>query len=283
MFCKLLLALALVVGCGGSGAPAETPVTSTEPEPESESDETPEELVRVYLLSDVTAIGPGQEFRLAARFDIEPSWHIYWINPGEAGLPTKATFEAPASFEIGEVSYPGPLSFDGGGGITNYGYHELVMLSAPVTAPEKVSGSVAFKVNASWLACREICVPGQTVATMSLPVATEQTPATAGNTAMFESHDRTLPNAPGEAGVEYTWQEERRALELTVGGAERAEYFPTVAEQASLSGQLSVRSDDGVTLVLSFNKAAHPVARGVLGITKNGARRYHHLTWEHPQ
>jgi DsbC/DsbD-like thiol-disulfide interchange protein len=38
------------------------------------------------LVAETRSIVPGQPLQLALRQTIEPGWHTYWINPGDAGL-----------------------------------------------------------------------------------------------------------------------------------------------------------------------------------------------------
>ena len=40
----------------------------------------------VELISEQSAIVPGEEFDLAIRFELQEEWHIYWKNPGASGL-----------------------------------------------------------------------------------------------------------------------------------------------------------------------------------------------------
>ena len=47
----------------------------------------PAQQARVELLSDRSAIVPGEAFTLAVRIELDPDWHLYWRNPGASGLP----------------------------------------------------------------------------------------------------------------------------------------------------------------------------------------------------
>jgi thiol:disulfide interchange protein DsbD len=96
---------------------------------------------------------------LMARFRPPKGTHIYWSNPGETGLPTLATFEAPQELSVGQVLYPGPERFRSERGSTSYGYGAETALFAPVSVPEGISLSdKTFRVIASWLSCSEWCV-----------------------------------------------------------------------------------------------------------------------------
>ena len=294
--CSIVGALVIHGGCGGKTTPASEnqPAGAGTAESSSDEDEVPKDLVRLYLLADVTAVSPGQEFRLAARFDIEPSWHIYWTNPGEAGLPTTAAFDLPAGFVAEPVRYPGPVSFDGGEGIVSYGYEGLALLSSDVVAADSLSPGekLAFSVKASWLACREMCIPGEAEALMSLDVASETVPSAPANAGMFEAHERALPEP--RTDLDATWiAGEAPTLEITIPSATGAEYFPSKSEQVSLAGQLAVTSDSGVKLILSYKPTTDgspaTQALGVVRIDKNNngsdsdKSSFHQLTLEMPK
>jgi DsbC/DsbD-like thiol-disulfide interchange protein len=52
-------------------------------------------LVTATLISDISSTQPGQKFRIGVLYRIESGWHIYWKNPGDAGIPTKITLRLP--------------------------------------------------------------------------------------------------------------------------------------------------------------------------------------------
>src|ERR1700685_4419029 len=67
------------------------------------------ELVKPSLISDVSAIQPGQKFRVGILYKIEPGWHIYWKYSGDSGIPTKIEWQLPAGFTVGDLRWPLPI------------------------------------------------------------------------------------------------------------------------------------------------------------------------------
>ena len=69
-------------------------------------------------------------------FTLDPGWHLYWRNPGEAGLPTKVEFEVEGA-QLGPIAWPAPEIFrDPDAGLTSYGYTGSVLLASDlVRAP----------------------------------------------------------------------------------------------------------------------------------------------------
>ena len=159
-------------------------------------------LIRPTLIADVDAAVPGSTFTLGVRMKIEPHWHTYWINPGEAGDATKVALTGPAGFEFGAIQWPVPHKIDAPGGIT-YGYEDEVLLLIPVTVADDVpvSGEATIEANVSWLVCKEECIKGGAELSVALPISAASKPA---NKELFDSWRKRLPvsqDDPGAAAV----------------------------------------------------------------------------------
>ena len=61
------------------------------------------DLVRPALLADVDAVSPAATFTVAVRLEMKTGWHTYWVNPGEAGEPTRIRPSGPAGFEFAGI------------------------------------------------------------------------------------------------------------------------------------------------------------------------------------
>ena len=115
---------------------------------------------------------PGQ-LQLALQFQLAPNWHIYWSNPGDAGLPPAITPIAPTTFS--PFSFP-PPSLLLQGPIAAYVLSGAVLLPFTAThAPNTITAP------ANWLVCSDICVPEHANFTLPLtggpsPEATLFTP-----------------------------------------------------------------------------------------------------------
>jgi hypothetical protein len=98
-------------------------------------------------------------WRLGVRFEIEPGWHIYWKNPGGAGMATEVQWRVPEGVAAGETQWPLPIGFVQSGEIPGYGYEETAVLAAELGgAPLADTAEVGAEV--SWLACKDVCVLG---------------------------------------------------------------------------------------------------------------------------
>lgn len=131
----------------------------------------PKDLVKVQLLADVKSIKPGSTFQLAVDFTISPGWHIYWLNPGDGGLPTKAVLDLPKGLKADEIRFPVPKTFNLDGGLTAYGYEDHATLLTTIhVADDYKATDTKIGCDAIWLVCKDICVAGKASPELLLPL-----------------------------------------------------------------------------------------------------------------
>jgi thiol:disulfide interchange protein DsbD len=158
--------------------------------------------VDARLIAEVTAIVPGQPFRVALVLEIRPGWHTYWRNPGDSGAPTSLAWNLPDSLQAGDISWPYPerIAY---GPLMNFGYHDQVVL--PVTiVPAAVlrDKTVTLRAVGEWLVCADICIPERGELTLTLPVrqsTTSDSPTlgTPADASLFRHADTMIPQNPG--------------------------------------------------------------------------------------
>src|SRR4051794_21711535 len=122
-----IFVLALAVGLGVA-APSSAAVTPLIEDP-----------VTAHLVAETGSIAPGETVWVALHLEMRPGWHVYWRNPGDAGLPTEIAWTLPQGFTAGEIAWPTPERFVVND-IGNYGYAGSVDLLVPITADSKASG-----------------------------------------------------------------------------------------------------------------------------------------------
>ncbi len=117
---------------------------------------SPRDTVRLVSASNDA---PGGQVRLALAFFLQPGWHIYWQNPGDAGFAPVVS--GPAT--LGALEFPPPeLLVQGGIGAYVLSGHVVL----PFTA-QNVTNPV--QLRARWLVCADICVPEHADFTLALP------------------------------------------------------------------------------------------------------------------
>ena len=119
--------------------------------------------VAIEALADRQGVGPGQTFRVALVERIDPGWHTYWINPGDAGQATKLRWTLPAGYSIDAVQWPVPQVFRSGPLVT-YGYEGETLLLQTVHAPIRLSSSTVQP-------CKVTAWPMETRRLKQLPLA----------------------------------------------------------------------------------------------------------------
>ncbi|MBS4000590.1 MAG: hypothetical protein KGZ71_08920 [Desulfobulbaceae bacterium] len=137
---------------------------SKDPKPKAE------DLVKIELFTDHLKALPGSTFLLAIKFTIQKDWHTYWVNPGDAGLPTVVELDLPKGWHSSDILFPIPqkIKFDE---FANYGYEKEVLHMIPITiAPN--SDTVNIKINAlvKFLVCKEECLTGSKKLNFSINV-----------------------------------------------------------------------------------------------------------------
>jgi hypothetical protein len=145
--------------------------------PEASPTVVAEHPVAAKLVTDATAIAPGGPFLAGVELRMRPGWHVYWKNPGDAGLSTELTFDLPEGFSVGPIHYPVPETFEQPGAIRGFGYAHPVILFAEITPPRSLEpgASVPIGVKVDWLACERVCIPGGAALATTLPVAEQAT------------------------------------------------------------------------------------------------------------
>ena len=112
----------------------------------------------------------GGTVTVGLRIAPEPTWHVYWINPGDAGLPATMRWNLPAGFSASELQFPAPhvIPF---GELVTYGFDEPILLLSEVAIPAGQAGStVNLHGEARWVVCDdELCVPEKASLSLTLP------------------------------------------------------------------------------------------------------------------
>lgn len=148
--------------------------------------------VQAELLANVSAIQPGKPFLLGVRLSIDPGWHVYWKNPGDAGLPTRVKFTLPDGFTAGPLQFPTPRRFAQPGNIVAFGYENSVMLLTKITPPQNLPPDFhgQFQADVNWLVCSTVCIPGKATVSLNLATSAASSPA---NKEIFDDWTAQLP------------------------------------------------------------------------------------------
>ncbi|MCM2272432.1 MAG: thioredoxin family protein [candidate division Zixibacteria bacterium] len=128
--------------------------------------------VEAELISSARTIAPGEPFTVGLRLKLDDHWHVYWRNPGDAGLPPSVKWDIPEGFIAGPIQWPIPERILTPP-LASYAYSHEVILPMQINPPAGLSAgaTVTLQGKASWLVCKEECVPGQADLQLTLQVA----------------------------------------------------------------------------------------------------------------
>lgn len=245
-----------------------------------------EELVQASLVADTTTIAPGRPFTVGLRLRMAKEWHTYWRYSGDFGLPTEIQWELPAGFKAGKIQWPLPERQVTGGDIITFGYGGEVLLMTEITPPANLpAGPVTLQAKASWLVCKESCVPGDADLKITLPVSPGGTEL--ANAELFAKYRAELPRtfdpaagfvvtrtiAPKEVVFEFTG--------LQPGEAKALDFYPLPPDASVVIGDPVVErsaSSARVRIPVQSESAATPQLTGVVAFD----RANHRQGWEIP-
>jgi DsbC/DsbD-like thiol-disulfide interchange protein len=231
----------------------------------------------VDLLAEPTSVQPARPFWVGVYFQLEPGWHIYWINPGDSGEPPRIKWNLPSGFQAGPVLWPRPSRIEDHS-LIDYGYRDKTMLPAEITPPANASAGsdIQLNVTVNWLVCREMCIPGWAALELTLPIRNGAPGAPSPQHALFAEARADLPTS-APRGWEVTASLEAHAFVLNVETGKRetaATFFPLQPNQIeNAAPQKTVPGPRGIRLELArSDQMLKPSAR-LSGVLELGSRR----------
>ena len=246
------------------------------------------EHVTAELVAERSAAQPGQPLRIGLLLQHIPHWHTYWRNPGDSGLPTTLSWTLPAGSQAGAIDWPAPKRLPIGP-LVNYGYEGELLLPLVYTPPAdaRPGSTLSLQAKATWLVCRDVCIPESATLALQLSVvgasasADAVTPGSTAYTALFE-RTRSEQSAP-LTGWAVDAQQAGRELMVTYSKAldpatprPALQWFPYAAQLIEPARHEVFRTDSGyaVKLRLLDGVAAPPSLSGIVvaqGVTAPGA------------
>lgn len=148
--------------------------------------------IRAELVANAPlGVGAGKPLSLGLLLDHQPQWHTYWINPGDSGLATELQWTLPPNAQAGAIEWPVPQKIKIGS-LANLGYEGQVLLPVRVDLPKGFQAkgtSFTVRLHASWLVCRQECIPQEGDFTLSIPIEG----STAIHAALFDAANQKRP------------------------------------------------------------------------------------------
>lgn len=174
--------------------------------------------VAIRLVSPWLVAPRGAELALGLEVALDPGWHIYWLNSGDAGYPPRLDFGGTPGLVTAELRFPVPHRYDLPGKLVAFGYGERVVY--PVTLRGTFGDTPTLDVTGTvdYVVCAGECIPFTTHLELVQPF---------GEAARPDAESRALLAA---------WSSR----------------VPTPAPEGTATGRLLERSDAGGTLEIAF-------------------------------
>ena len=122
---------------------------------------------RIEMLTESNSMNPGDELLVGFKFTLNPGWHTYWENPGDAGEGASIKWNLPNDVNASKILWPGPerIPVDP---LMTFGYEDEVVLLTKIYTSETTTIPVTLNAQVSWYTCKEICIPQE--AEVSIPI-----------------------------------------------------------------------------------------------------------------
>ena len=226
--------------------------------------------VRARLLND--AQGPlagGKSFLATVVLELDPGWHTYWKFPGDSGLPPSVTWVLPRGWTAGPLEFSIPRMFSEPGDMIVYGYERISLLRASITPSPDAAGDSVFELKAhiSWLACKDLCVPGGAELSCKIP----SSPASGMDAASRIPTELWPERGAPPFAVTVSENGGGRVLSFPPRSGGSYEFFPD-PPQGTTSGHVT-QTSSGREIVFSIPWDGPAPFQGLLVQTEGSARR----------
>jgi DsbC/DsbD-like thiol-disulfide interchange protein len=209
---------------------------------------------QVELVAENNTLEAGRVAWVGIGFALESGWHIYWVNPGDAGDPPHIEWHLPPGFRAGDIQWPVPVRLPTGP-LIDYGYEGQVLLAVPLQVPAdyKPGAPSVFAADVRYVICRDVCIPAKANVTLSMPSSAISTTEAAARRAQFREARARWPR-PRPAGWEVKASDNgsQLVLSLETGRPEAtATFFPLDQDQIdNAAPQVVAPTARGVRLTL---------------------------------
>lgn len=201
--------------------------------------QTEEAATAVSVFPSAERVPAGGEFSLLLKISMRPGWHVYWKNPGEAGLPLSIEWKnVPAGVELGEWRWSAP-KYSELQGIVSYVFENVGYAEIPVRVADGVpAGAVNFTGTASWLACDDNgCYPQDAEISVRAEIVPAGESAVPANAEIFAEAEKAFPRvaapeileAKYSVGEEHVWLSVKARKDVAAAGEDESafpRFFP---------------------------------------------------------
>ncbi len=231
---------------------------------------------RVELVTERALAVPGETLWFGLAFEIDPNWHIYWRNAGDAGIPPEITWRDAGGLPLEQIKgfeWPLPeLLSVVPGQIMDYGYSDQVVLPFMVTLPDDAEGPLLFEGVADYLICEDVCIPESADIRLMLSIGGAQVPDDYGSNLI----QAALADVPAVFSGTASLSDEGDAWVLSAAGPElanqrgTARFFPYAHEIKHAADQTVSFGPDGLQVRLTPDSEGDALPDAIEGVVQVG-------------
>jgi thiol:disulfide interchange protein/DsbC/DsbD-like thiol-disulfide interchange protein len=187
--------------------------------------------LHVQLVVPNAALNGGEAADAGLYFKLEPGWHVYWKNAGDSGEPPRLRWTLPDGITASELEFPAPKRLPLGP-LMDFGYEDEVLFPLTLQVAKTAKpGPAVLHAKASWLVCREVCIPGKAELEVSRVISSAPgAPAfVAADEELFKRFAGNLPK-PLPASDKVVFQPTADGFRLSLQTGQRetaAQFFPS--------------------------------------------------------
>ena len=236
--------------------------------------------VHVQLVVPASSFNRGEGADAGLYFRIDPGWHVYWKNAGDAGEPPHIKWTLPDGITAGPLEFPAPKRLPLGP-LMDFGYENEVLFPFNLNVAQTAKpGWVLLHAKVDWLVCQASCIPGKAELEVTRGVSEHPRRAVLLSTdeAIFKRLGGRLPR-PLPAGVQAVFQPTQQGFQLSINTGRKeteAAFFPADTEILDNPAPQTLEpAETGLVLDLKkdANLSANPTElKGVVELS--GGRTY---------
>ncbi len=211
--CTMYILINLIAALGALGMASSA--AAAEAAPPAEQATAPTHVTATVHVASAAA----DSVDLVWRFQPADKWYLYAPYRNDTGFPPSVDLELPAGWTAGPLRFPVPERKVLPGEILDHVYPHELLVTQTLRGGGPAAPGGKIKAKLYWLACKDLCVPGQ--ATLEIPI---DVPADPGARELWDRARSQQPR-PLAGGVVRS-ERDAAAIRLTVPGARSLVFIP---------------------------------------------------------
>jgi thiol:disulfide interchange protein len=190
--------------------------------------------VHVQLVVPSSGLNRGASTDAGLYFKIDPGWHVYWKNAGDAGEPPHMKWTLPDGITAGPLQFPAPKRLPLGP-LMDFGYEDEVLFPFALNVTQSAqAGPARLHAKVDWLVCQASCIPGKAELELSRDVneSSGKPAPVSADAEIFNRLGGRLPK-PLPAGMKADFEPTKEGFRLSVETGRKeteAAFFPADQE-----------------------------------------------------